>query len=205
MHKAGAGVALVTALLCAGCATGGVQAPATPAPERLNFDGTLDLTGKGVGFSLAHASGLTCRARYESGRLPEAVTLPLGCTEQQTEFAGTLAVVKAADLRGAVTLADGRVGDVVFVRPAAAPVVAAPVTSPPPLVSAPPPVPVTVTVAPPLTVVVVPGPVVHTGPIRVRSHYRRGGHVRGHYRAGRYVRPHYRSGTTVRAHARRRR
>jgi hypothetical protein len=176
------------ALALEACAT--APPPAAP-PERLSFAGTLDLSQPGIGFHLTHESGLACDARYSLGRLPETVTLPLSCNEEQS---GTLTVAKATDIRGAVTLADGRMGDAIFVPPIA-PRVA--VVAPPPVAaSAPPPVAAVSFVTPPR--------VVRTGPVYVRSHYRRGGHVRGHYRKGKWVSGHSRRGTTVRGHYRRR-
>lgn len=179
------------ALALGACAS--APPPAAP-PERLSFNGTLDFSRPGIGFNLSHESGLICDARYGSGRLPETVTLPLNCNENQS---GTLTVANAADIRGVIALADGRVGDAIFERPTPPPPVVAVAPAPSPVVAPPPPPVAAVSV-------VTPPREARTGPVYVRSHYRRGGYVRGHYRKGKWVSGHSRRGTTVRSYYRRR-
>jgi hypothetical protein len=174
-----------------GCASSPPSVIETP-PERLSFDGTLDLSHPGIGFQLTHASGLSCDGRHNSGRLPDLVAVSLTCSDQQT---GKLTVVKTDAIRGDVALSDGRTGDVVFDLP---PKVAA--TTPPPIATA-----TAAAVAPVIgSSPVVASPVRSHGTGYVRAHTRRGGYVRPHYRKGKYVSGHYRRGTTVRAHYRRR-
>ncbi len=166
----------------AGCGFNGPPPPAVPPPERLLFDGRLDLANPGIGFVLTHPSGLVCSGHFDGSRLPDTVTLALACNDQET---GTLAVVKAEDIRGSVTLSSGRLGDVTFAPPA------------------PPPPPVQTT-APAAPIVLPVAPAHASGPVYVHSYYRRGGNVRGYYRNGHYVQPHHRSGGVVHAHYRRR-
>jgi hypothetical protein len=169
-----------------GCASTSPPAVDTPPAVRLSFDGTLDFTRPGIGFHLAHASGLSCDGRHNAGRLPDLVTILLTCSDQLT---GKLTARKSDALRGEVALSDGRFGDVQFDLPP---------TAPAPIPSA------TASATAPAagTSTVVSRPAHGTG--YVRAHTRRGGFVRGHYRKGKWVSGHTRRGTTVRAHYRRR-
>jgi len=118
------------ALALTSCATAPpIFAPPVTAPARMTFKGTLDLSQPGIGFHLTHVSGLACDAHYDAGRLPETVTVPLNCRDQQK---GTLTVVKAATLSGTVALSDGRVGDVTFDPPLARVATTTPVVNAPP-------------------------------------------------------------------------
>jgi hypothetical protein len=173
--------------LLAGCASSPPQLPTVP----IALTGALDLTRPGVHFRITGANEtLECSAHSSMGKLPETLSLPLSCDDGK---AGTLNLTKSPDLRGAVTFADGTIGEVTFVPlPPTAPRVAA---------------------APSTTVAASPPAHVRTyqtySPSRsstgyVRSHYRRSTYVRGYYRNGRYVSGHYRRGSHVRGHYRRR-
>lgn len=170
--------------LCAvlgGCASAPPPAPPPPIP----LIGTVDISKPGVDFLITDAAGtLRCSAHSASGRIPEALTLPLTC---EPGPAGTLNLTKAPDLHGSVVFDNGTLGDVTFAPPAALP-------PPPPVAVAAP---------------VYPAPTVrsysrsHYSTGYVRPHYRRGGYVRPHLRNGHYVSGHYRSGTHVRGYYRR--
>ena len=171
-------LALCAAL--AGCAT--APPPASPTPIALI--GTLDLSKPGVNFLIIDAAEtLRCSAHSASGKIPEALSLPLTCENGQ---AGTLNLTKAPDLQGAIAFENGTAGDVTFSMP----------PPPPPVAAAPPPV--------YGTGVVRSYSRSHYSTGYVRPHYRRGGYVRPHFRNGHYVSGHYRSGSHVRAHYRRR-
>ena len=173
-------VALCAAL--AGCAT--APPPAPPSPIALI--GTVDISKPGVEFLITDAAGtLRCSAHSATGRIPEALTLPLNC---EPGPAGTLNLTKAPDLHGSVVFDNGTLGDVTFAPPAAAP---------------PPPPPIAVAQVYPTTV----GRSysrTHYSTGYVRPHYRSGGYVRPHFRNGHYVSGHYRSGAHVRGYYRRR-
>jgi hypothetical protein len=101
-------VLLLLAFTLAGCASAPVQ-----SPERLVFNGHLDLAG--IGVIASHESGLLCEARSARSRLPETVTLQAKCNDEQS---ATLTVNKGADVRGVLVFARGREGDVAFELPA---------------------------------------------------------------------------------------
>lgn len=171
--------------LCAvlgGCASAPPSAP--PAPLALR--GALDVSKPGIDFLITDAADtLRCSAHSASGKIPEALSLPLGCESGQ---AGTLNLTKAPELHGSVTFDNSTLGDVIFAQPATTP--------PPPSTAAAPPV------AYPSTVVRSYSRS-HYSTGYVHPHYRRGGYVRPHFRNGHYVSAHYRSGTRVRGYYRR--
>lgn len=178
----------VIALAVAGCAATQVDPPV----QRIAFDGLMDLTRPGIHFTVSSEPSLVCEAHHAGSRLPDSLSLQLNCND---EIAGTLSVTKAADVRGAVTLSDNRMGDVIFTRIEPQRIAAAPT-------------PATTGVAPPvstITATTIHAPQVgRSGPVHVRAHYRRGTSVRGHYRKGKWVSGHSRKGSSVRSYSRRR-
>lgn len=175
--------ALALCAALAGCAT----APAPSPPPPIALIGTLDLSRPGVDFLIADGLGtIRCSAHSASGKIPEALSLPLAC---ETGQAGTLNLTKAPDLRGTVAFDNGTTGEVTFTLPAAAPPPA-----PPPVASAAP-------IYPSTAVRSYSRSRYSTG--YVHPHYRRGGYVHGYYRNGHYVSGYSRRGSYVRGYYRR--
>ncbi|PPQ16326.1 hypothetical protein CV770_26635 [Bradyrhizobium sp. AC87j1] len=167
--------------------TGCASAPPPTPPAPIALIGTLDLSKPGVDFLITDApETLRCSAHSVSGKIPEAVSLPLTCENGQ---AGTLSLTKAPALRGIVAFDNGTTGDVTFTIPAAA------LQPPPPVATAAPGYPSTVSRTYSRS---------HYSTGYVRPHYRSGGYVRPHLRNGHYVSGHYRRGSYVRGHYRRR-
>jgi hypothetical protein len=166
--------------LLAGAVTG-CASSRSPTPTPIALIGTLDTSKPGIDIFVADAAGnLKCAAHSASGKLPEAISLPLSCEDSQT---GTLNLTKSPDLHGTVTFANGTVGDVTFDLSQPVP--------PPRVAVAPPPF-------------AVPAPVyIPTHPSYSRSYYSTG-YVRPHYRRATYVHSYYRrNGTYVSGHSRR--
>lgn len=108
----------VFCVLAAGCAT----APPQPPPP-LEFAGALDLSQPGIGFRLAHASGLSCDGHYSGSRLPEAFSIPLRCNDERD---GVMDAVKRQSIQATIKLADGRTGLAAFELPVKPPLAAKP-------------------------------------------------------------------------------
>jgi hypothetical protein len=123
-------VTMAVLMLTVGCTSCALPTPPPPEPPRLVFKGELDLTGQGVGVTAAHEeSGLICRGRYPSGRLPDPVSIEVKCNNEQT---GLLTLNKTPGLHGPIAIVDGVQGDVVFDPPPT--VLSAPVTPVTPVV-----------------------------------------------------------------------
>ncbi len=103
--------AFASAVLLTACAT-----PDPSPPARLEFAGTIDTSGSGIGFVLTHPSGLSCSGKFPESRLPNKFAVPLTCSDGATN--GSMEASKGAEgIYGTVVLADGRSGVVSLMLP----------------------------------------------------------------------------------------